>query len=463
MTYTRHHATTAMYLFGAVLFVLVIGIGCGGTDEEEVTSTPTATSPATKATGFPTSEPDVAATQLPIPQTATLVSPQPTATTAVASGTRRMKDPRGGWHTATLLQDGRVLVVGGFIVQPDSPQTNVEHLDTVEIYDPAIGTWTPADSMALPRAEHTTTLLDDGTVLIVGGIGRGFGVDPDPYAGFRSTAKIYDPSTDSWVSAGKMEGKRAQHATIRLADGRVLIAGGSGIGPSREYWGNWGGETESAEVYDPSTGTWSQTGSMSKDRDFPTLTLLEDGRVLATGGFGAAMAEVYYPSDGTWTETGAMHEERRWHTATLLDDGRVLVVGGLYSSEGREYQALRSAEIWNPASGVWTQVEDMSEERGQHTATRLPDGRVLVVGGTPEGYLFGGGGVFGVGIASVEIFDPSSGSWSPVKSMSQNRTDHAAVLLDDGRVLVVGGTGDAALVLDSSELFDPSTETWSSR
>ena len=357
-----------------------------------------------------------------------------------------MRDPRGGWHTATLLQDGRVLVAGGFVVQPDSNWSNVDHLDTAEIYEPATGAWTPADSMTLPRARHTATLLDDGAVLIAGGIGSG--IDST----FRSSAKVYDPSTDSWASTGKMEWKRSNHAAIRLSDGKVLVAGG---------WEENRGETDSAEVYDPSTGAWSQTGSMSIERDYPMLTLLEDGRVLATGGFGAATAEVYDPSDGTWTETGAMQEERRWHTATLLDDGRVLVTGGLHNLKGREYQAVQSVEIWDPGSGAWTQVEDMSEERGQHTATRLPDGRVLVVGGLKEGYMMAAFVFSGVVFTSAEVYDPAIGTWSPVESMSQNRASHAAVLLSDGRVLVIGGTGDAGLVLDSSELFDPSTETWS--
>ena len=447
MTNMRNHITTALYLFGAVLFVLVIGFGCGGTDEEEVTPGPTATSPAATATSFQPSESDIAAIQPSTPEISNPVSPQPTATTAATSGTGRMRDPRGGWHTATLLQDGRVFVAGGFVVQPDSPQSDVEHLDTAETYDPATGAWTPADSMTLPRAQHTATLLDDGAVLIAGGNGSGAGNKR------RSSAKVYDPSTDSWASAGKMEEKRVHHAATHLSDGRVLVAGG---------WGESRGTPDSAEVYDPSTGVWSQTGSMSIERDCPTLTLLEDGRVLVTGGFDAATAEVYDPSDGTWTETGAMQKERRWHTATLLDDGRVLVAGGLRNREGMEYQALRTVEIWDPASDAWTQVEDMSEERGQHTATRLPDGRVLVVGGLKEGYLMGAFVFSGVGIASAEVYDPSSDAWSPVESMSQNRAYHAAVLLDDDRVLVIGGTGDAALVLDSTELFDPSTETWSS-
>ena len=439
-----------MHLTCAVLTVLVLA-ACGGLGEDAVRDL---AAPATP-TGVPSAPTALPATVGPSPSVAAAA---PTATqvpepeVVVPSSIGSLLDPRGGWHTATLLRNGRVLVTGGLVQPPgrdSGPQGWGSHLKSAETYDPSNGTWTLAGSMTLTRAGHGATLLDDGTVLVVGGLG------PEDW---RASAEVYNPSTDSWARAGMSKGPTAWHAATRLSDGRVLVAGGyvnvAGLNNGPVDW---------AEIYDAATGTWSTTGSMGDERLFHTLTFLDDGRVLAAGGSTDLPAEVYDPSDGTWTQTSSLREERRFHTATLHEDGTVLLTGGMT----RDFEALQSAEIYDPAGGAWSLAGSMSEARAAHTATRLTDGRVLVAGGLRARESdFIGLYVSGPVVGSAEVYDPSSGTWSPVGSMSETRAYHSAVLLEDGRVLVIGGTGESAgedyNILDSTELFDPSTETWSS-
>ena len=207
-----------------------------------------------------------------------------------------------------------------------------------------------------------------------------------------------------------------------------------------------------AELYDPNSGSWTPTGSMLEARYDHTATLLPNGMVLVAGGArtngaGLASSELYDPVTGTWTTTGNMSAPRVYHTATLLANGKVLVAGSFVgSSEG--VIALASAELYDPATGSWTPTGSMDQTRGYHTATLLNDGTVLVAGGS-------GGG------PGSELYDPSSGSWTPTGSMVEMRSYHTATLLPDGTVLVAGGgttIGQAA----TAELYEPSSRTWTS-
>jgi len=258
--------------------------------------------------------------------------------------TASMTIPRFG-HTATLLKNGLVLVVGG--------NDNVEHLASAEIYDPSTGTWSTTGSMAEARGNHTATLLQDGRVLVAGGWDQAVNLGS-------ATAEIYDPTSGTWSAAGSMSVARISPTATLLPNGTVLVAAGH-IG------GGEGTYLASAEIYDPGPGTWSLTGSMSTPRSTPTATLLPEGTVLVAGGYFPAgggyqsSAEIYVPKAGVWSPTGSMNGGRSLHTATLLLNGLVLVSGGVgpsgYLDTAELYGSVPDTTapqvLCDPADGVW--------------------------------------------------------------------------------------------------------------
>jgi hypothetical protein len=330
------------------------------------------------------------------------------------TATANMSWARAG-HTATLLPDGKVLVAGG-----TAPAGGVHPGGRAELYDPVSGTWSATGNLNESFDGQTATLLPTGKVLVVAG-----------------SAELYDPASGTWTAtgntgAGSGAGYYGETATL-LPDGHVLAAGRG-----------------SAELYNPSSGTWSVTGRMIEVRENHTAVLLPNGKVLVVGGgngeYAVASAELYDPATRTWTATGSMIAARSWMRATLLPNGKVLVTGGL-----AVHQALASAELYDPVSGTWTATGSMSEPRGRFpTATLLPDGTVLLAGG-----CCGAGSSF---LASAELYDSTSGTWTSTVSMNEARFDHTATLLPNGTVLVVGGLadeGDPSTVLATAELYDP--------
>jgi hypothetical protein len=371
-------------------------------------------------------------------------SAQPTASApkaATFSVTGSMTAPHE-YHTATLLVDGKVLVAGG-----DSYGEFAT--STTELYDPSSGTWSATGSLETPRQYHTATRLADGRVLIAGGFIRGNGAA-------LASAELYDPSSGSWTATGNMITARWGQTATLLPDGRVLVAGGcTGVSDF----------LSSAELYDPHSGTWAATGSMVAQHCGHTATLLQDGKVLVAGLSGSggsrfpsqASAELYDPSSGTWSVTGNLVTERLDHSATLLADGRVLVAGGNGVLGGEGYDVLGSAELYDPVTGKWRATGSMSTPRLYAAASLLADGRVLMTGGNA---------VSGDTQDSAEIYDPVTGTWTVTAVMSTPRHSHTATLLNDGRVLVTGGEPagpahpplgqPATLVfLDSAELYVP--------
>jgi hypothetical protein len=259
------------------------------------------------------------------------------------------------------------------------------------------------------------------------------------------------------VAALAMTTPRANAAAIRLRDGRVLICGGTATGQV-------GGILASAELYDPAARTFTATGSMTVPRAGQTITMLRDGRVLVTGGVKnvgfrseLASAEIYDPASGTFSATGSMSVPREGHTATLLRDGRVLVVGG--SDNGTH--TLDTAEVYDPSIGAFSRAGHLNQPRVAHVAALLGTGKVLIAGG-------GRGGMPGgyISYDTAELYNPSTRTFSPMLArMHYDRVGAAAVRLNDGRVLIVGGKSGKVMVgmrtlagmapLNTAEIYDP--------
>jgi hypothetical protein len=254
---------------------------------------------------------------------------------------------------ATLLLDGRVLVVG-FQWREGGPTPLGRPTSAAGLYDPAGDTWTPVTAPDEVWTRTGLATLPDGRVLLVG---TRLGQD-----GMQSLALVYDVATNTWSPSGAPGVARAGGAMVPLPDGRVLVAGGG-----------WDTIVAAAEVYDPISGAWRPVGSMTTARNEPTAAALADGRVLVSGGHvlpggpqppgsgrdrPLASAEVFDPSTGQWSDAEAMQTPRVNHSLTLLPDGRVLAVGG--STLPFENGLLSSAEIYDPIAGTWSATGDMA-------------------------------------------------------------------------------------------------------
>jgi N-acetylneuraminic acid mutarotase len=314
----------------------------------------------------------------------------------------------------------------------------------------ATGSWTLTGSMSATRSQATATLLQNGEVLVAGGNSTSNGV--------LASAEIYNPSTGTWAPTGSMTTARYTQVATPLQNGEVLVAGGEGDG---------GALLGTAEVYNPATGTWAATGPLASAFGAgATATLLPNGTVLVAGGCctpavgpGAlASAQIYNPATNSWTGTGSMSIGRYYATATLLGNGTVLVVGGdnivpnMMSGMGDE--PLTSAEIYNPATGSWQSAGNTATGHVHATASLLPSGQVLVVGGAASGCC--------VAVTGADLYTPSTGTWQAAANMNIAREYAAAVVLPDGTVLMTGGYNGNTILswLASTEIYQPSTNTW---
>lgn len=344
------------------------------------------------------------------------------------SPTGGMMDPRLV-HTATLLEDGKVLIAGGSsnfdVITPATVYSSAE------LYDPATGTFARTDSMASARHWPSATRLNDGKVLITGG----FNGSTSEIA----SAELYDPATHTFSATSSMSIPRYTHTATLLDSGMVLIAGG--------WSGHPGGMVASAELYDPATGTFTPTGSMTRERSVHTATLLNDGRVLIAGGTSGteyvASAELYDPATGTFVSTGSMTRGAEASSATLLNDGRVLIAGGWTPGPGPSSRA----ELYDPTTGTFTVTGSLAEDRYAHTGTLLDSGMVLMAGGRSNSGA----------LASGELYDPTTGTFAAAGSMADSRMYHTATLFNDGSVLMVGGAAPNPEARASAELYTPTS------
>jgi hypothetical protein len=347
--------------------------------------------------------------------------------TGVFSATGSLASARDSF-SATLLPSGRVFVAGG--------RNGDACVGSAELYDPDSGSFSGAGSLATASYYHTATLLASGKVLVVGG-----GDNPANPTSSLSRSEAYDSAAGAFsATAASLAAGRAAHTATLLSDGMVLMAGG---------WGA-SGDLNSAELYDPATGTFAATGSLITARDSHTATLLPNGKVLIVGGYSdpdfVSSAELYDPNTGTFTATGSLAVARACHTATLLQNGMVLVAGG-FNDGG----TLDSAELYNPVTGTFTATGSLVTARDTHTATLLQNGKVLLAGGeNADGIL-----------DSADIYDPATGTFSATGTLTSAHYYHTATLLPNGQVLVAAGWSGSSGETDIAELYDPATGTFS--
>jgi hypothetical protein len=339
------------------------------------------------------------------------------------TATGSMTTPRFG-HTATLLVDGRVLIASGYTDTWNplpNPVNGPAVTATAELYDPATGVFTPTGSMITPRAYHTATLLPDGRVLIASGFGSG-----RPEVSLDS-AELYDPATGLFTATGSLS-TPSNTATL-LPDGRVLI---------------------DTEIYDPSAATFGPAASLQPPAfAAATSTLLPTGQVLLAA---AASSELYDPASAAFSPTGGLLAF--WNQAALLANGTVLAVGG----SDDDFGASASASVYDPAAGASSATANMNAPRADLTITLLPNGQALITGGsTWTGCTLGQGcQAYWCCIASAEIYDPAAGLFSTTGSMVSARAGHTATLLPSGQILIVGGgSGDNSPALSTAELYTP--------
>jgi hypothetical protein len=382
--------------------------------------------------------------------TGILVATTTVAEAQAAGGFTRTGDMRSARseHSATLLADGRVLIAGG-----DAGTA----LASAEIFDPTTGAFYPTGALITARRMHTATLLPDNRVLIVGGYG---------YNGALASAELFDPATGTFSTAGNLIAARSGHTAILLPTGQVLIIGGYGthtypdVAPAElydpilgtfsaaaAYTGHGGCDfcapsvllpdgtilfpgQYPAQLYDPARDVFRPIGMMISDQS--TAAVLMNGQVLFAGGEGCcgrlAIAEVYRPADGTFVATTNMASRRAWHSLNLLPNGLVLAAGGETEACSGNFCSfagtLASAELYDPSRSAFVVTGSMSAAREVHSATLLPDGRILMAGGVS----YGGIGLFGGSLASADLYTPDVLVPSPVlASLSGDGTGQGVV------------------------------------
>lgn len=297
--------------------------------------------------------------------------------------------------------------------------------------------------------QHTATSLPNGKVLLLGGR--------------LSPPQLYDPAGDSFSLAPRPTADHGAHTATVLKNGNVLVAGGLGVLG-----------TSAAELYDPAANRWNPTGVLSQLRYQHMAALLADGRVLVAGGWSENYgpkrntAELYDPQKGTWAPTGSLVPGSAPidGTATTLPSGKVLLAGGESGPGASVSGGDRTAQLYDPGTGTWSPTGPMNVGRSQHTATLLPNGMVLVVGGNRTIAIRGAEPPNNI---TAELYDPNAGTWAPTEPMRASRFGHTATLLHDGpesrcgsncgKVLVTGGrslSGPTAVETpNQADLFEP--------
>ncbi len=349
-----------------------------------------------------------------------------------------LKDARQH-HTATLLADGRVLVVGGR--GTDSLST----LASCEIYAPKKNAWTPCAPLLMARSHHTATLLPDGRVLVTGGTTHESVEEQNRFVALAS-AEIYEPSKNRWSSVAPMNDARNGHTATLLPDGTVLVVGGA-----REQRLH----LATVECFSPVDNTWRQEKPLDVARWLHTAVRGSAGDVIIAGGRsnagqqgkgpGVSVADVerFDVKSRTWSALPPMSEPRQRMAFLSAPDGSLMAIGGQTATSTTNY-----AEAWHPGLTQWEAFQNhLSMSLNAHTGTRLPDGDVVVIGGEPPN---------AVDTGRVQRWRGALKEWCLAGELAVSRKSHSATLLQDGRLLVVGGAS-AGLPEKTAELWAPTT------
>lgn len=316
-------------------------------------------------------------------------------------------------HTATLLNDGQILVVGGRATSNNSGEPS-GYLSSSELYNPITNTWSQTANIHISREGHTATKLPNGKVLIVGG--------------YNSTVlndcEIYDPTSGNWTNTGSLNEARTSHTATLLPNGEVLVTGGD----------NLNGVLAGAEIYNPNTGAWRIVQSMSTTRTVHSAVLLNDNKVLVVGGqdrFSNVLdsAEIFDISTETWASTQSMLTSRSAFQAKMLSNGKVLVFGGF--SQGN---SSSTSEIFDQSTETWSSTGNMVAKRARGAASILQNGDILITGGISD--VTSGATIQ----SSAEMYNVSLGTWNSIPAMLNKRYFAEATLLANGKVLVTGGS-----------------------
>jgi hypothetical protein len=346
------------------------------------------------------------------------------------TSTGAMLSARDG-HTATLLTNGKVLVAGG--------TNNGVALTSAELYNRTTGTWASTGSMHVARTLARSVLLSNGKVLVMGGCVN------DCLSATTRSAELYNPSAGTFTATGSMVQARAEFGIALLANGQVLVVGGCTAYDANGCLA----VTAKAEIYNPSTGTWTAIGALRGARHAMNATRLASGKVLVAGGATASMdainsTEIYDPTAKTWTLGLKMVTARSDYASIMLATGKILFMGG----ENINGVSISNSELYNPSTGTFTATGNMTATREEHTAVLLANGNVLVSGGNKKTLTTQ------TPLASAELYNPTTGKWTATGSMSSARAGHTSTVLTTGHVLNAGGS-DAVNELNSAETYTP--------